>query len=316
MIWKDIGLSLALFLAFAMYCGWLGSKRKIFLAGSIVFVLYALLVRHNALTAIIPPAFVLWLWQYKRKHFAKAVAATIVTGLICILLPLGFNALVCQKMGSMPVKSTLIDEISVTSHYAQKNLFFDNNAYSKLPLSDLPSLPVEKGWKFYNVNSNEKSLVPNMIHIMTHHPVPWMKAKLKLFSYFNSFPNHKKDVWAYYFKQDSPEELHKSQLRNILMGAVIMCVDNGFLRIFFLPIFWVPMGIIVFAVGLLRKDIEGLKMMLLTSSGLGYYAGFFLAIPTPDYRYFVWLNLSVLSAMLVWHYAPATGFMRGKEGAA
>lgn len=313
MIWKDIGLALALFLAFALYCAWLGSPRRIFLAGATVCVLYALLVRHNALTAILPPALVLWLWRYTRKHVVRALAATIVTGLFCILFPLGFNALVCQQLGPMPAKYTLIDEISVTSHFAKKNLFFENIRYSGLPLEELPALPVEKGWKFYNVNSNEKSLVPNLIHIMLHHPVPWMKAKLKLFAHFSSFPNLKKDAWAYYFKQGSPEQLRKSGLRNILMAIVNACMNNGFLRLFFLPIFWAPLGMVVFVAGFLRKDVEGLKMMLLTSSGLGYYAGFFIAIPTPDYRYFVWLNLSVISALLVWRYAPGRHLLRAKR---
>lgn len=313
MIWKDIGMALALFMAFAMYCAWGETHRKRFFVLGLLFVLYALLVRHNGLTAIIPPTFFMALFFFTRKRFLKAIAATAGVSLLCLMIPLGFNYFACKSMTSMPARVTIIDEISVTSLYAKKNLFFNTIKLSELPLSDFPSFPIQKGWDFYRVDANEKDLVPNLVHVITHHPLDWIRAKFSLFSHFSSFPNQKKDAWAYNFFKDAPEQIRNSTLRNILMKIVNVCMDNAFLRIFFLPIFWVPAGIVLFIAGLLRRDASGMKMMLLTSSGLGYYAGFFIAIPTPDYRYFLWLNLSVISALLVWYYAPRALFMGVKR---
>lgn len=218
-------------------------------------------------------------------------------------------------MTAIPARLTIIDEISAASLYAKKNLFFNTIKLSEVPLSEFPSYPIEKGWDFYNVKVNEKDLVRNLLYVITHYPVEWIRGKFSLFSHFSSFPNLKKDAWVYVFVKGAPEQIRKSRLRNILMKIVNKCMDNELLRTFFLPIFWAPVGIVLFIAGLLRKDAWGLKMMLLTSSGLGYYAGFFIAIPTPDYRYFLWLNLSVLSALLVWYYAPRALFIRVKRQA-
>lgn len=315
MIWKDIGMALALFMAFAMYCAWGETHRKRFFVLGLLFTLYALLVRHNGLTAIIPPTFLMALFFFTRKRFLKAIAATAGLSILCLMIPLCFNYVVCKGLKSMPVRTTIVDEICVTSHYAKKNLFFEKIKFSEFPLEALPSFPVEKGWEFYHANVNEKDLVPNLVQVITQHPVEWIRAKFRLFSHFSSFPNQKKDAWVYSFFKDAPEQIHNSRLRDILMKIVNVCMDNAFLRIFFLPIFWVPAGIVIFIAGLLRRDAWGLKMMLLTSSGLGYYAGFFIAIPTPDYRYFLWLNLSGISALFVWYYAPRALFMRVKRQA-
>lgn len=306
MIWKDIGMALALFLAFALSCVWIEKRKKSLLFWAIAFASYALLVRYNAPAAILPPICVIAFFHYTCKHWIKATFVILTVSLFCVFIPFAFNHAVGSDNGNGPEGLTLIDEIAAASHYAKKNLFNKKFDVSSLPVADLPFHPMEKGasW-YYNPNRISKSLLlKNVLEVIQTHPVAWLRAKMHLFAYASSFPYQQKDAWAYYIIKEAPEHVHKSALRNILKKVVKKGMDSKFTRLFFLPIFWAPLGMVIFVAGWRRKDMPGLKMMALSSSGLGYYASYLLANATPDYRYFYWLILSVLSAMIVWLYAP------------
>lgn len=222
-----------------------------------------------------------------------------------------FNRMIAPGPSVTPIRVIMIDEISVTSHEKGKNLFVESIPVSYMSLDELPSSPMQKGWEFYSKvhHGYDRKLFKNWLNIMYDYPIEYLNAKIDMFLHCISFPLKYIDAYAYYIRIDSPEKLHNSKFRSILEKPIKFCMEHKIfgiyiLRAFFLPIFWIPLGFVSFAVGIYRNDISGRLMALISSSGIFYFLSYLATPSTPDYRYFLWSFLAIIVSLGIWLYAP------------
>ena len=317
MIWKDVEQAFAFFLAFALYARSVEEKSTARLLLALLFTCYGLLVRHNSIFALFAPIFLLTFWHCKYKKFlAKTLLAI---GILCGLLVFSscVNKLLTAGDDRTPVWVQLFDEIGATSHVVGKNLFLPELDLSKLPLEKIPPVQVGGSWPLHSYG-NAKNATPetwykNILWIIRNYPLQYLQAKWNLFLHFSSFPFKYRSIWSFGIVTMNQNFVdvttQRSLLRTILEYPIKLChrwkVDGQYpLEIFFLPILWMPLGVVLVIATLRLQDAQGRRsILLLVSSGLGYYFSWFLVCSTPDYRYILWPNLSIIAALVIWIHA-------------
>lgn len=231
-----------------------------------------------------------------------------------------FNRMIASDPSESPIIPIMLDEISVTSHKKGKNLFVESIPISNMSLDELPLYPLQKGSDFYLTipRGYERILFKNWLNIMYDYPMEYLNAKIDLFLHCISFPLKHKAAFVYCILNDSPETFHKSKFRSILEKPIKFCLEKRIfgipvLRAFFLPIFWIPLGFVSFAVGIYRNDISGRLMALISSSGIFYFLSYLATPSTPDYRYFLWSFLAIIISFGLWLFAPKCVKVRARK---
>lgn len=312
MIWKDVEQAFAFFLAFALYARSVEEKSSASLVIAAFFTLYGLLLRHNSICALFAPVFLLSFWHCRYKNFLArtVVALCLLCGLV--VFSTYVNKLLTNDLDRTNAWTQLFDEIGATSHVVGKNLFLPELDLSQLPLERIPPVQVGESWTLHRYG-NAKNVTPdiwykNILWIIRNYPLQYLRAKWNLFLHFNSFPFKYKPIWSFYItKKEHVKAITEwSLLRKILEYPIILSHswkigDQYPLEIFFLPILWMPLGVLLGIAALRVPDTQACRsILLLVSSGIGYYFSWFLVCSTPDYRYILWPNLSVIAALVVW----------------
>ncbi len=312
MIWKDVGMAFAFFLAFSLYLKYKMSRSRLCLGLCLLFCFYGLMVRHNAVAAILPVIFLLFFWHNQRRKWLKSAFMTIILSALILVSFSIINSFIAPKISGSPLSFVMINEISVTSHLAGKNLFDKAHPAGNMKLDEIQRYPGHKGWDWYNnVNASRKLMINNWLNVVIHYPIEYIQAKFKLFLYCISFPLEKNGAFSYGMEDDAPEKLYKSKLRSLLEMPIKFCMDETvfglhLLRVFFLPIFWIPLSVLSFIIGMRRNDVAGRSMALASSSGISYFLSYLATPTTTDYRFFLWTNLAIIVSLLIWFYAPSS----------
>lgn len=320
MIWKDVSMSFSFFLAFACYTRWRQEASRGYLIAAVIFFLYGCLLRYNSICAIAIPLWLFTWWQSKGRRFIKSCAIT-----LCLLIAVtafykGVERLLVHKPDNYgPLYILAFDEIGATSHVAGKNLFLPELDLSKLPLSEIPK--VESGvsyqlLKYGNAREFHREIYfKNIKEIIKNSPLEYLQAKFNLFMNFSSFPFKLKYIWAYEIHPHMKINLRPSKLRDLLQYPIQLSqtwhIGEEYPgQLLFLPIFWIPCGIILFIAGLKMHCREaGKYILLLTTSALGYYGGWLIVPSVPDYRYILWIIISLICSLIILFYNR-----RGHEG--
>lgn len=312
MIWKDVEQAFAFLLAFALYARNAEERSTPKLVLAVLFALYGLLLRHNSICALFLPVFLLTFWHCRYKKFlAKALVAVAV---LCGLVVFSFcvNKLLTDGHDRSNAWTQLFDEIGATSHVVGKNLFLPELDLSRLPLEKIPPVQVAASWPLHDYG-NAKEFTrdiwyKNVLWIIRNYPLEYLQAKWNLFLHFSSFPLQYKWIWDYhvtkneYFKGKPEWSLMRDMLQYPIKLAKSCKIGSQYpLEIFFLPILWIPVGVLVGLAALRLKAAQARRgILLLTTSGLGYFFSWLLVCSTPDYRYILWTNLSVIVALVIW----------------
>lgn len=300
-IWKDVSMAYAFFLAFAFFHIGIQKHSYMLFFPAVCFFLYAFFVRHNAIMAAAPIVY------YTIRIISPEWKKVKVFGVSCLILLSVFTLGQCinnyilkvQKTHTSILFTMRIDEIAATSHIVKKNLFFRESPVYGLPVEDLPDVQLAKGWCFYSkVKMSNENLAKNRLWLIENEPWAYLQAKWNLFKRFSGVPFGKAFVVLY-------TNIRKNDYGLIFTEKTTTRILKSYVEFFhslylpFLVVFWIPLAGGIFLYALRRDDLLGLELRMLTGSAVCYYLGYFLVTPTPDYRFIYWTVLATTVASLL-----------------
>lgn len=300
-IWKDVGMAYAFFLAFALFH--LGIRMQSYSSYMLFvlaffFFLYAFLLRANAIMAAAP--IIYYSCKIFYPEWQKIKTFIISCSVLGCLFFLGkfINNSVLGAEKTNPTLIMQIDEIAATSRIAQKKLFFKESPAYEISFEELPLVNAVKGNKIYGkVKLSDEVLRENWYWVIKEEPWAYLQAKWELFKNFSGFSLDKRmifffDIW----ENDYGLTFEQREITTILRDY-LMVVKS--IPLLFLPIFWIPIAGILFFLALKKNNRIGYEIRMLSGSALCYYLGYVLVTPTPEYRFIYWIVLSTIAATIL-----------------
>lgn len=321
-MWKDVQMMIALFIGvvLTLLADRVRKFRVPLLAGALLFLLYGVLVRKNAVFAIIPLVIMLfvvwrghsrfgpWLTASKKRRLLGPVAAIAIFGILTSISGTVFTA-VTKPVPAGQLSQVFLDDVIFTMSPARiKHSDAPEELKSKL-------LHAQKGcktkeviwdayWKCYGKGATGKSFEPIAmqaelrdlwIHEVLTHPVGYVAYRTQTFARFLF------DTGSVYKSAPSIDsvpaeyQVSKGKADSILTDYVLKFGHKNFPWLFS-AWFWLIASIVLVRLGWRAKYLR-LQIMALGSSATLYMAGYFPIVPAADYRYSYWAAVATSIAI-------------------
>lgn len=313
-IWKDVQMAFALFLAscLAIAAGYAGRKMTILLGvvGSLC-IIYALMLRYNAVFAVLPILYMFVVSLVQRKQ----VVVVIMLGVI--LLALGANFVLNRSLDvreSNPTTAIMLDDVVHT-----------------VPASQINSAPISPSAKtdLIKVKSScDRNSV--LIHALLYCTDSQQQAQKIQYHYFNdlsrlwrdiplnnfnSYLSYRSQTFFIFLTSPSPytyvmhggidpnafgQEVSHRRATDFLKGYVEGFANHDF-GFMFRPYFWLIASVGIFLYAVKQRAIKYRRAVIcLTLSATIYILGYIPFVIGADYRYVYWSVIATcLATMLV-----------------
>lgn len=307
-IWKDVQMAFSLLLGMALYFYWDSERAsKLPLFGSVLFLAYAVLIRHNAIFAVLPLIFFVSFWGFSNKKLIKSILVTFFSLILFVVISNFINYGLLNAKITYPQNIFIVNEISFASHEVGQNLFSESSPYGKLNLSDIPNDMFEPKWDYYRPSLNQYHSVikDDYTRLIMEHPLALLKVKLSLFAQIMKFPLRPVGMIVDFKdpKQNIPPSWLREQLINVnkfINNYAIFGIH--ILRAFFLPVFFIPMSIILLLLNIPVKSPDNKKIIILVFSTNLYLFSYFFAPVIATFRYLYWDVLGSVACLIIQGY--------------
>jgi hypothetical protein len=331
-VWTDVHMAVLLFAAAvclqaASRIGEAGARRKPWLLfASMVFMVYASLVRHNAIVALLP---LLWWWSavaLSRAHSPfdlRAVVKTSVVAFVIAMVAVAFyqtNVRLASKVRADTFAITLIWDLQAISVAANQNLI-PNEISSSTSIEDLRAsydplnaVPMYINSKAQWANSTtglsqdqKVALYSVWMNAVIEHPMAYAIHRARVFFRMigikrdASVHGGSDDRQRLQFKDNPQHDMAFPGLLRILQSWSNLLKHSWWAT----PLFWLGAStFVVFASAIRTLSSERkAKRSLLPSLGLWlsaalYLASLFFTSPAADLRYALWPTIAMLLAVI------------------
>jgi len=315
-IWKDVQMSYALVLATVLILLYVTSKnlnnKKLFkwavLGSALVLILYAGLLRYNALVAIVPLLYLLvdaagLFNQWKVKILVSICIVLTATGLGSIM-----NRILDIKQDH-PTSSVMLDDIVNVRQPSEIN---KNTGVLYETLLDIQKtcknkkLVINSYWKCANDTNREtisqayfEELRGYWLQTLASSPLSYMLYRFEAFAIFIFAPNQ------YLFSYDkpiAPNEFGQSVRYEKASNFLHVYVKEFGYRHFsylFQAWFWISAAIATFYISLKKLKVYRREVIVLSLSSLLYIFSYMPVVVAADYRYIFWSVFATLIAALL-----------------
>jgi hypothetical protein len=316
-IWKDVQYGAAMALTFGLLYRGLAVRSRALLALAVPPMVYAVMLRYNALPAVVP--FVAWtLWEWQKTARPPSVARTAAwTALACaalMLVAVGFSRKVTQERTHTEQHIMLFD-LAALSVAQSRNLLpqylqargvsLDEMRRTYTPSTSEPFLWVDPG--------RTRSLDPHELATLSqtwrrevlHDPRDYFVHRAKAFASLLGI-GRDQVYFPFYDGEPSPDPgLHKLQADLGVAwrrGEWTLRVERGLHRLqntlFFRGWVYLLVDLMAAAAALVWRR-KSLPLGVLGLSGALYLLAYFFITPTSDFRYDWWGCLAAVLAPLV-----------------
>ena len=306
-IWKDVQMAFSLTLAILLIWFIITSKKslgRIAMCGivglALLLILYAGILRHNALFAVLPILFVLPSLLTKRPHVWSGLASVIIGLVVTIGVTIVINQ---PSEKTHPITAVQLDDIV---HVAN----FDREQHGRWSMyKKIHDTCRDKTKDIMNsyiicttaaqreVLKNEHQGVFNdWLSTIIRHPIKYVSYRLATFSIF-IFPQPER---MYIFQPGIEQNQVGAAVKNeYAISGLVAYVKGGAqanIPLIFQP--WLYLAVLVFIYyksGRIREQVQRHFIRAVALSGLIYIVAYFPMAVAVDYRYMYW---SVFAAIL------------------
>jgi hypothetical protein len=310
-IWKDTQMALSLFWAILLLVFGKTSKNKLLI--SLLLILYATLVRHNGVAAVLP-ILLLWSYQYVRfrdiKNKYSVPLITIFLLFIFLLINPGLNRIFSVEKTDL-IRSQHLSEIvfihchsapqdfSMLKKYYGESLTQMKPQYRQKYLCDLVSslASTDDTGKIYDQNilddepDSQDDQIPTLwIKSVESHPSLYLQYRLLVYMAFMRPFSYTEPYYVFVDGMDTNplpiklpfEVLNPFGLSKLLKHYVNFFATSKYLQLPFRPFLWL---ITLMVTTLLALHKRQRSVCLISASGLLYLILYFPVLPAPDFRY-------------------------------
>jgi hypothetical protein len=311
------------------------SRSKLLI--SLLLILYAILVRHNGVAAVLP-ILLLWSYQYIRfRGINNKYGATLITiSLLFIFLLINpvLNRIFSVEKTDL-IRSQHLSEIvfiycnsapqnfSILEKYYGERLIQMRPQYRQNYLCDqISSLAsTDDTGKIYDQDilddesdSKDDQIPALWINSVESHPFLYLKYRLQVYTTFMRPFSYSEPYYVFVDGMDENplpiklpfEVLNPLGLSNLLKHYVNFFATSKYLQLPFRPFFWL---ITLMATTLLSLHKRQRSMCLISTSGLLYLILYFPVLPAPDFRYCyysIFAQILSIYIALDWYYCRLT----------
>lgn len=317
-IWTDNQLAFALLLTVSLLLqyGTINSRRWriTLIVACLLLVIYAGLVRYNALLAMVPLIFYIWhksgfiqrlRWQW--------LATAGICGLVMVLVPVVNYSMHAQA--SHPESAVMIDDVlNVASEADLRTAALPQSMRDQFiamkRCKEARGVLINNFWVCgtdaarYNMQHTHSTAMKKLwLHAVTGNPMQYMLYRTETFATFLFAP----ESIAYIWQDGITTNDFGQQVAFPRAGNTVKIYVNDFgyrhFSFFFQPWFWAVLAVFV----LVRrpkidKSVRVLCIVLSTSS-LIYIISYFPTGATGDYRYIYWPVLAMTLVVLLLYFS-------------
>lgn len=311
-IWKDVHMAFALLWATVCIL-WLrlAINKKVRIAlfiGIISCLMYALLLRYNALFAVLPISYlaVAQITRNWKIHVASMIGILLLSVAVNTVLNSSLNVI-----KSNPTSTVMLDDVihsvprsRILASNASKDLKQELitiqsicNSENVLMHSYLFCSTKEQQVKIqYTYYDELKSLWFSMLK---HNALSYLKYRVETFAVFLVTPRQ----YQYIEHSDIDQNVLGQHTRHPVIARILgfainegVAKDFGFL---YRPYFWLLVSVLALLYGLRSSKKYRLEITLITVSTISYTIGYFPLVIAGDYRYIYWPVLGGCVALLL-----------------
>lgn len=323
-VWKDVEMAVLLLLSISFLSLAQRQNRGLPLTFSILFLCWGVLVRHNALTAVVPILF--WMTclvirsrpeQPFRRLIQRAACTSVLTFGLFLVSHFVTKALVSKQHESalnVNVQAVMIFDLSALSIDRGTLLYpsYLTNGKPDLsvdvlrpryhpancnPLLSFRFIPDSTNQFHFSSNeSDTNELSAAWARAVFTHPRTYLRHRLWVFEQLIGLKQEK--VWYPFHTGIDPNEFGITLKRGPLNRWVMSLLDKTKNSLLFRSWIYLAMMFLTLGLSFLRSPSSGLYYSL-TLSGLLYVIPYFFIVGSADFRYLWWTTLcGILSTLL------------------
>lgn len=323
-IWKDVHMAFALLLSvvLGLLYPYIGKKvRLIVTALATLALMYAVMLRYNAILAVVPVAF------YLVSGISKKVLIRVGYVLAVIALGVVANVIISTLLDvrkSNPTSSIMLDDV-VHSLSVQDIQALQINPQTKQDLIDIQLACDRKDIMLHAYlfcsTPEQRDSVQYVHHgdlrrawgdVVIHHGFEYMRYRLKMFGTFIFTP----EKYEYVYHQGiDPNDLGQEVLNpgaERFMREYVVGVFVKDLGILYRPYFWLLVTVVITLVARRYQTRHAHAIYALAASSMAYILGYFPFVIAGDYRYIYWSVIATCIAGILlvvdWKLASISGF--------
>lgn len=304
-LWKDVGMADSLLAATALLL--FAPQRKVCQFFALILLLYAFMVRHNAVFAVIP---IIWFWIGTIKSDLRWFNHLILTIIMIFgfhLFSNFFNYSFLKVNPTQNLACTMSDDLINISFAQGKNLLPPEGEIIRYvclkQIAEVFSCR-EKPEICARYNSFYKQEKEAWLKAVKNYPLSYLNGRLNGFATLLRIP----DQLPYYFQQRGIIPNNLGLVLNKNIGTYFL-ENYIFKSVVIMPFFFKPYIWLIFAIDLLilAKFLVGDKRIILLIrtliiSAIFYILGYIPIAPAPDFRYVYWsiiaLNFAALTLLV------------------
>jgi hypothetical protein len=313
-IWKDNQMAFALLFAVALslYATLFKQKSKrVAMCGvALMFVIYACLVRYNAVIAIIPIMFLI----IKQSQITEKIKWQLVAvGLVCIVIGSLFliiNATMHAKKAN-PVVTVMIDDISnIATNKDIQDLPISPTAREKLlyvqQCANSKDVLVNNFWVCGHADDWDRLLTTYSTEIkkawlytISRHVVKYVSYRTHTFLIFLFPAPEEKFIWQDGIVANQLDQTVKFKEAGDMLAIYVNNFGYKHFAYLYEPWLWLLASVIMLYRAK-RTKAYGLVIGMLSLSNILYYLSYLPTGATIDYRYIYWPVLSSLFCAIIY----------------
>lgn len=307
-IWKDVHMAAALLLAscLAIASRFVGRKTVLLFAtiGTLLLV-YALMLRYNAILAVIP---ILYLFA---SSFIKRGRRVLVAVIGILLISIGASAVLGKVLNvreSNPTAAIMLDDIVHTTpkleiektHLARELIYIKEKCSSDSVMLHALLYCTESVQSANRIQNEYFDEIKQLwINVFLHHFPDYVMYRAQTFGIFLTSP----EPYTYVMHQGidpntlGQEVSHPGALKTLRSYIGFANHDFGLI---FRPYFWLLLAAVLFVYVFRQKKLQYRTAILcLTLSAIVYIVGYVPLVIGADYRYIYWSVFATCLAFLL-----------------
>jgi hypothetical protein len=296
-IWKDTFLFSLLFLQCAILFAFKdvkiqSYKRHLILASIIIINFVAILLRHNAITALVPLLILSFVVLYGKKRIFISIIAGFLVAIALFFAGQKVNNTLCNNKHLHPEQQLMIFDLMGISQATNQNL---------MPEYLKDKLPLDSITRYYFYSSGGMYVIFSM-HCNTSDPV---KLKLLREAWISAIKENPKELLKHKYLVFEYLQSHSSLVTynaidpniygialkpNPIRNLFISYTEGEFAKAFYKAKYytWICLVTMIMSLVFIRKNSSFIYPFFISLSGLLYSLTYFLLSPTSDLRYNYW----------------------------
>lgn len=316
-IWKDCHMAFALLLAavLTLYLKHLKIKKIVryaILTAIGLLILYACLLRHNALFAAIPLIYVAITYVMPTRMKSQRVVYTAIFVLMTFLMGSVVGGLTSARVAN-PSSAVMLDDIVNTlSVNDVRKVGIDDelsqtiqDAVHKCRNRDIVFNSIaycsgkEAGYRLSYDHPDALRMVWG--YMLEHKPWEYLGFRLHAFSIFMFTPERLSYYWNEGIEDNNLDQKVKFEDLGKSLGVYVIDFGYKYFSVLFMPWFWIVFNIALLGYAYKRLKTMRLFVCALSVSAVVYILSYAPVVIGVDYRYIYWsVFASLLAALLTW----------------